>query len=84
MSAGKPLVLKRIAGGMGIEVSGGRLGQGVTRRTLEGALHAAFIEVGLVDTLEDAVSLSAFEQAEMIDALLMESPTQIVDGIECQ
>ena len=84
MSAGRPLVIKRIAGGMGVEVSGGRLTQGVTRRTLEGALHAAFIEVGLLDSLDDGSGLSAFEQTEMIDALLMESPTQIVDGVECQ
>jgi len=69
--------IKRIAGGLGVQVNATKAGEPQTARTMEGALHAAFRNAGI------KLPQTRDEVYDALDDLLAEPPTQILSDIAC-
>jgi hypothetical protein len=75
------LIIKRIAGGMGVQLQGEKVPETVTARTVEDVFIHAGRSAGILSN--DDIPTTAQEAWDLIDALLTEGATQILEGTVC-
>lgn len=73
--------LKRIAGGMGVQGNSRRVGEPTQARTVESAIIQLGRSAGILGDTD--IPTEAQEVYDLLDALIGDPPTQIVDGVEC-